>query len=88
MKTYVNAPKPKTISEVIHHVMVAANIFTPKKGIMKPQNNGEKNFSKDCANKDNKTPGNKDQHTNGNKKKESKEYKDQNKLSPIDLEKY
>ena len=55
---------------------------------MKPLDNGEKTFGKDCANKDTKTPGNKDQCTNGNKKKESKEYKGQNKLSPIDLEKY
>ena len=68
--------------------MVAAKIFTPKKGFMKPPNNGEKTFGKDHANKDTKAPSNKDQCTNDNKKKEGKEYKGQNKLSPTDLEKY
>ena len=70
MKTYINAQKPKTISEVIHHAMVATKIFTPNKDFMKPQDNGETTFGKDHANKDTKVPGNKDQHTNGNKKKE------------------
>ena len=74
MKTYINAQKPKTISEVIHHAMVATKIFTPNKGFMKPQDNGEKTFGKYCANKDTKVPGNKDQCTNNNKKKEGKEY--------------
>ena len=54
---------------------------------MKPQDNGEKAFGKDCANKDNKVPSNKDQRTNGNKKKEGKEYKGQKKLCPTNLEK-
>ena len=88
MKTYINAQKPKTISEVIHHAMVAAKIFTPNKGFMKPQDNGEKTFRKYRANKDTKGSGNKDQRTNGGKKKEGKEYKGQNKLSPTELEKY
>ena len=68
--------------------MVATTIFTPNKGFMKPQDNGEKTFDKDCANKDNKVPGNKDQRTNGNKKKEGKEYEGQNKLFLADLEKF
>ena len=88
MKTYINAQKPKTISRVIHHAMVAAMIFTQNKGFMKPQDNGEKTFGKYCANKDIKVLGNKDQRTNDNKKKNGKEYKSQNKLSPTDLEKY
>ena len=88
MKTYIKAQKPKTISEVIHHSLVATKIFTPNKGFMKLQDNGEKNFSKDHANKDAKGTGNKDQHANGGKKKEGKEYKGQNKLSPAELEKY
>ena len=88
MKTYINAQKPKTISKVIHHAMVATKIFTPNKGFMKPQDNGEKTFGKDCANKDSKVPCSKDQRTNKKKKKEGKEYKGQNKLSPTDLEKY
>ena len=46
MKTYINAQKPKNISEFIHHVMVATKIFTPKKCFMKPQDNGKKNFGK------------------------------------------
>ena len=54
MKTYINAQGLKTISEVIHHVMVVAKIFTPNKGFMKPQDNGEKNLGKYCANKDTK----------------------------------
>ena len=74
MKTYINAQKPTTILEVIHHSMVAAKIFTPNKGFMKPQDNGEKTFGKDCANKNTKVPSNKDQRTNGNKKKEGKEW--------------
>ena len=55
---------------------------------MKSQDNGDKNFNKDHANKDAKATGNKDQCTNGGKKKEGKEYKGQNKLSPMELEKY
>ena len=55
---------------------------------MKTPNNGERNFGKDCATKDIKTPGNKDQHTNNNKNKDSKEYKGQNKLSLEDIENY
>ena len=51
MKTYINAQKPKTISKVIHHEMVAAKIFTPNKGFMKPKDNEEKTFGKYCANK-------------------------------------
>ena len=88
MKIYINAQKPNTILEVIHHVMVVAKILTPNKGFMKPPNNGEKTFGKDHANKDTKAPGNKDQHTNGNKKKDSKKYKGQNKLSPTKVKKY
>ena len=88
MKTYINAQNPRTIYEVIHHVMAAAKIFTPNKGFMKPQDNGEETFGKDCANKDTKVPSKKDQQTNGNKKKDGKKYKGQNKISPINLEKY
>ena len=75
MKTYIDAQKPKTISEVIHHVMVVAKIFTPNKGIMKILENGEKKFDKDHAHKDNNNINNKDQRPNGNKKKDNKEYK-------------
>ena len=88
MKTYINAQKPKTIFDVIHHAIIAAKIFTLNKGIMKPPKNGEKTFGKDHANKDTKAPGSKDHHTNNNKKQEGKEHKVQNKLSPIDLDKY
>ena len=73
MKTYINAHKPKTILEVIHHSLVATKIFAPNKGFMKPQDNGEKAFGKDHANKDAKVFGDKDQCTNNNKKKEGKE---------------
>ena len=88
MKTYINAQKPKTILEVIHHSLVAAKIFDLNKGFVKPQDNGEKTFGKDRANKDTKVSSNKDQRTNINKKKEGKEYKGQNKLSPMEIEKY
>ena len=87
MKTYVNAQKPKTISKVIHHSLVAAKIFAPNKGFVKPQDNGDKN-SKDRASKDAKAIGNKDQRATNGKKKEAKEYKGQNKLSPMEMEKY
>ena len=88
MKTYINAQKPKTILEVIHHSLVATKIFAPNKSFMKSQDNGDKNSNKDCANKDAKATGNKDQCANGGKKKEGNEYKGQNKLSPTELEKY
>ena len=68
MKTYINAQKPKTISEVIHHSLVIAKIFTPNKSFVKSQDNGDKN-----SNKDTKATSNKDQHANGSKKKEGKE---------------
>ena len=87
MKTYINAQKPKTISEVIHHSLVAAKIFAPNKSFMKPQDNGDKNF-KDCANKDAKAIGNKDPHATNGKKKEAKEYKGQKKISPVEMEEY
>ena len=88
MKTYINAQKPKTISEVIHHSLVVAKIFAPNKSFVKSQDNGDKNFNKDCAKKDAKAIGNKDQRANGGKKKEGKEYKGQNKLPPTYIEKY
>ena len=88
MKTYINAQKPKTISKLIQHSLVAAKIFAPNKGFIKLQDNGEKNLAKDCANKDAKGTCNKDQRTNGGKKKEGKEYKGQNKLFLAHLEKY
>ena len=88
MKTYINAQKCKTISKVIHHSLVATKIFAPNKEFTNFQENGEKTYGKDHANKDAKGYGNKDQRTNGGKKKEGKEYKGQNKLSPAKLEKY
>ena len=47
MKTYINAQKPKTILKVIHHSLVAAKIFSPDKGFINLQDNGEKTFGKD-----------------------------------------
>ena len=84
--TYINAQKPKTISEVIHHSLVVAKIFAPNKSFVKSHDNGDKNF-KDHANKDAKAIGNKDQCATNGKKKEAKEYKGQNKLSPTKVEK-
>ena len=85
--TCINTHKPKTILEVIHHSLVVAKIFAPNKSFVKSQDNGDKNF-KDCTNKDAKAIGNKDQRATNGKKKEAKEYKGQNKLSPMELEKY
>ena len=73
MKTYINAQKPKTILEVIHHSLVAAKIFAPNKGFVNSQESEKNNFNKDHANKDAKASGNKDQHANGGKKREAKE---------------
>ena len=88
MKTYINVQNPKTILEVIHHANGCCNDFQSKQGFHEAQDNGEKIFGKDHANKDTKVLGNKDQHNIGNKKKEGNEYKSQNKLSPTNLEKY
>ena len=55
---------------------------------MKSQDHAKKNFNKDHANKDTKAIGNKDQCANNGKKKEAKEYKGQNKRSPMEMEKY
>ena len=74
MKTYINAQKPKTISEVIHHSLVAAKIFAPNKSFVKSQDNKDKK-SKDRANKGAKAIGNKDQRATNGKKKKAKEYK-------------
>ena len=80
MKTYVNAQKPTTISEVIHHYLVAAKIFPSNKVAPKPMEKGKKGSSNDCPFKD--------QKSNNNKKKDKGEYRGKNKLSPEELECY
>ena len=73
MNTYINAQKPNTILEVIHHSLVAAKIFAHNKSFVKSRDNRDKTFNKDCANKDAKATSNKDQRLNHGKKKEAKE---------------
>ena len=59
MKAYVNAQKPKTISEVIHHAMVASNIFLSSKGVPKQVDHQEKTNRKERVSRDAKFLGNK-----------------------------
>ena len=72
MKAYVNAQKPKTISEVIHHAMVASKIFASSKGVPKQGDHQEKTNEKDRATRDAKFLGNKESRPNGGKKKDHK----------------
>ena len=80
MKTYVNAQKPKTISEVIHHSLVAAKIFPSNKVAVKPMEKGEKAQPFDHPQRDHKN--------NQGKKKGKGVFLGQQKLSPEELEKY
>ena len=67
MKTYVNAQKPTTISEVIHHSLVAAKILPSNKVDSKLMEKGKKGSSNDRLFKD--------QKSNNNKKKDKGEYR-------------
>ncbi|MCO5551582.1 hypothetical protein L7F22_005087 [Adiantum nelumboides] len=92
MRAYVNAQKPKTITQVIPHAMIAYKIFSPNAKVPnKPSNRGEapqggeKNKVESKAKNSNER--NQD-NNNSNKKKEKGVYKGNNKLSPQELEQY
>ncbi|MCO5547849.1 hypothetical protein L7F22_001301 [Adiantum nelumboides] len=86
MNEYVNSQRPRSISAVIHHTMVAARINFQQgaKRNLKPMEAKEKqeykrkNFSQDSS------KGN----SNNNKAKEKGVFKAKNKLTPKDLERY
>ena len=88
MKAYVNAQKPKKISKVIHHVMVASKIFVFSKGVPKQGDHQEKTNEKDRATQDANFLGNKESRPNNGKKKDHNGYKGQNILTPKMMEKY
>ena len=79
MKTYVNTQKPKTISEVIHHSLVAAKIFPSNKPAFKPMDKGEKAAPSDRPGKDQK-------NNQGKNKNDKGKFRGQSKLSPEELE--
>ncbi|MCO5548592.1 hypothetical protein L7F22_002052 [Adiantum nelumboides] len=88
MNEYVNSQRPKSISAVVHHTMVAARINFQQgaKRNLKPMeakdkqefkgNNFSQNSSKDNSN------------NNNNKAKQKGEFKGKNKLSPKELASY
>lgn len=79
MHAHINAQKPKTMSSVIHHSMLAYKIFySSTKVVAKPSEKGEKVYDKPSNVKKNHEA----------KKKYKGVYKGANKLSPEDLEKY
>ena len=88
MKTYVNEQKPKMISKVIHHAMVAAKIFTSSKGFPKQVDHQEKTNDKDQAMWDAKLFGNKDSKPKNAKNKDRSGYKGHNPLTLEVMEKY
>ena len=79
MRAYINAQKPKTISGVIHHSMLAYKIFysTPKV-VAKPSKKSEKDKGKHPFGKKNHEA----------KKKDQSQYKGSNKLASKELERY
>ena len=88
MKAYVNAQKPKTISEVIHHAMVASRILASSKGVPKQGDHQEKTNEKDRVMRDVRHFGNKDSRLNDGKNKDKNGYKGHNPLTPKVMEKY
>ena len=79
MRAYINAQKPKTISAVIHHSILAYKIFySSTKVVAKPSEKSEKINDKPSNGKKNHEA----------KKKDKGVYKGVNKLSPEELEKY
>ncbi|RYA46877.1 reverse transcriptase domain-containing protein [Enterobacter cloacae complex sp. GF14B] len=84
MAEYVNSQRPRTISAVIHHTMVASriNFQTGAKRNNKPTENKGSNEPKGKDNVQKSPKG------NSNKAKEKGVYKGKNKLSPEELERY
>ena len=88
MRAYINAQKPKTISAVIHHSMLAAKIFpTLQKVVAKPNVKNEKEKVPDRPFNGKKVING--QKPNGaNKKKVKGQYQGSNKLTPEELDQY
>ncbi|MCO5570254.1 hypothetical protein L7F22_023973 [Adiantum nelumboides] len=86
MKEYVNSQRPKTISAVIHHTMVAAKINFQQgaKRNLKPMEIKEKHEHKGKNQPPNSSKGN----SSNNKAKEKGVYKGKNRLAPEELERY
>ncbi|MCO5556011.1 hypothetical protein L7F22_009555 [Adiantum nelumboides] len=86
MNEYVNSQRPKTISAVIHHTMVAAKInFQQRaKRNLKPMEIKEKHEHKGKNQPPNSSKGN----SSNNKAKEKGVYKGKNRLTPEELERY
>ncbi|MCO5593242.1 hypothetical protein L7F22_047249 [Adiantum nelumboides] len=86
MNEYVNSQRPKTISAVIHHTMVAAKINFQQgaKRNLKPMEIKEKHEQKGKNQSQNSSKGN----SSNNKAKEKGDYKGKNRLTPEELERY
>ncbi|MCO5587665.1 hypothetical protein L7F22_041616 [Adiantum nelumboides] len=86
MNEYVNSQRPKTISAVIHHTMVAARINFQQgaKRNLKPMEIKEKHEHKGKNQPQNSSKGN----SSNNKAKEKGDYKEKNRLTPEELECY
>ena len=91
MRTYINAQKPKTIAVVIHHSMLAAKIFAPPstKVVAKPSEKEDKQSDKQGDRPPNdKKVTNKKKVSDANKGKDKGQCKENNRLSPKELEQY
>ncbi|MCO5569258.1 hypothetical protein L7F22_022970 [Adiantum nelumboides] len=86
MNEYVNSQRPKTISVVIHHTMVAARINFQQgaKRNLKPMETKEKHEHKGKNQPQNSSKGN----SSNNKAKQKGVYKGKNRLTPEELERY
>ncbi|MCO5568819.1 hypothetical protein L7F22_022520 [Adiantum nelumboides] len=86
MNEYVNSQRPKTISAVIHHTIVAARINFQQgaKRNLKPMETKEKHEHKGKNQPQNSSKGN----SSNNKAKEKGVYKRKNRLTPKELECY
>ncbi|MCO5599371.1 hypothetical protein L7F22_053473 [Adiantum nelumboides] len=86
MNKYVTSQRPKTISVVIHHTMVAARINFQQgaKRNLKPMETKEKHEHKGKNQRQNSSKG----KSSNNKVKEKGDYKGKNRLTPKELECY
>ncbi|MCO5610381.1 hypothetical protein L7F22_064617 [Adiantum nelumboides] len=86
MNEFVNSERPRSISAVIHHTMVAARINFQQgaKRNLKPMEAKEKQEYKGKNFSQNSSKGN----SNNNKAKEKGVFKGKNKLTPKELERY
>ncbi|MCO5601201.1 hypothetical protein L7F22_055320 [Adiantum nelumboides] len=86
MNEYVNSQRPKSISVVIHHTMVAARINFQQgaKRNLKPMETKEKYEHKGKNQPQNSSKG----KSSNNKAKEKGVYKGKNRLTPEELERY